>query len=151
VTVRTRANAVPETRDLFKTAYPVPTGFALVTDNATELTAALASRSALEEAFNATAFEPQERWVTYLLSPVPRRIRDLDGLVHVSPGLVTDEVTLVTGLTPRRTHWTKRSASSPHEAEGEMVLHFVQDPSPLPARFWLFGRQAGLRLIWYQK
>lgn len=147
VTVRTRANAVPETRDLFKTAYPVPTGFALVTDNATELTAEIASRSALEEAFNATAFEPQELWVTYFLSPVPRRIRDLDGLAHVSPGLVTDEVTLVTGLTPRRTHWTKRSASSPHEAEGEMVLHFVQDPSPLPARFWLFGRQAGLRLI----
>lgn len=148
VAVREQANnAVPRTPDLFTTAYPVASGYALVVRDQAALETALASHTVLETNLGATAVEKQEHWESYILSPVPRRIHTLNGPTAVDTTLTINEITLVTGATPCRAQWTRRSESSAYEAEGEMVLYLPRDASPPPSRFRLFGRQANLRPI----
>ncbi len=146
--VRQQANAIPETQNLFKDAYAVASGFCLVARNPADLQKALAAKTALERTLDATV-EPQESWEKYLLSPVPRQIRNLLGPVEVSPEMVIDEIKLFTGAIPRRAQWTRRTESEAmaHATEGEMVVYIPHDSAPPPTFFRIFGRQTCLRRV----
>jgi hypothetical protein len=144
--VRSQANAVPEAKDLFTAAYPIPSGFTLLARSPAALAIALEAQSQITVALNATALEGQEAWDPYLLSPVPRHLRGLDGPIEVTASLVREEINIVLGLTPRHAAWTRRTAGQA-DPEGEMVVYFPRGSTPPTPRLWLFGRQALLRPI----
>jgi hypothetical protein len=144
--VRSQANAVPEAKDLFTAAYPIPSGFTLLARSPAALATALEAQTQIVAALNATALEGQEAWDPYLLSPVPRHLRGLDGPIEVTASLVREEINIVLGLTPRHATWTRRTAGQA-DPEGEMVVYLLRGSTPPTPRLWLFGRRALLRPI----
>lgn len=154
---RNAANACNETRDLFRDAMPVSTGFALLARDTPSAALAASASEALREHLRALAVEPEEKWTAYILRPVPRQVRGVPGLsdsgVPVTTDMIATEVALQTGLRPRRTAWTRKTEAAPLEGEaalteGEAIVHFpaeLTEGTRLPARIRIFGQAAWLR------
>lgn len=77
---RNAANACSETRNFFRDAILVPTGFALLARDMPSVALAARASEALCKHFRALAAEPEEKWTAHMLSPVPRQVRGVPGL-----------------------------------------------------------------------
>lgn len=102
--VRNAANACSETRDFFREAILVPTGFALLTRDMPSAALDADAHKALCKHLGALAVEPEEKWTAYILRPVPRRVRGVPGFsdswVLVIPNMIATEVALQAGIRP---------------------------------------------------
>lgn len=148
---RNAANACGQTRNLIRDAIPVPTGFALLARDIPSAALAAQAAEALCKHLGALAVEPEEKWAAYILRPVPRQVRGVPGLsdsgVVVTSEMIASEVTLQTGVQPRRTVWTRKTEAVPLEGEaapteGEAMVFFPTELSAgtrLPARIRIFG------------
>jgi hypothetical protein len=150
--VRQRAEALPETKGLFKDAAAVRSGFALIPRRPLPQAIPPEALTALQKHLEASIVEPQEDWTTFLLEGIPRRVYSLGTTgpedLAVSPEMISEEVYLQTNLRPRRALWTRQSQQDNSPVEGTAILHFPSSAlkgARIPYRLRVFGLAAILR------
>ncbi len=146
VDVRAKANNAVGT-ELFHDAQPIPSGFALATQDTAMASQILREPQALQEALQATKIEAKEAWAGYLITPVPKAIRSYDGSsVQVSNETLASEFKLQARFSARKIYWTRKSTTDTTAQEGEVVVYLPAGQPP-PTRFRFLGTPVTMRPI----
>ena len=118
--VRAKVNSLTKAESPVKDVHHVASGLALVA-KAAEI---LQDKKKIKNALGADNVEQQEKWVSFLLAPIPRRIFDYQGKDVVTEVILRQEINLATDITPCRVAWTRRSLES-LEPNGTVVVSMM--------------------------
>lgn len=137
--IRSRINRIMGGEERVMDAHYVRSGVALVAKSGMKATEILQFRDQITTTVGDAKVEQQEKWVSFLLNPVPKRLTSLEGGVDVTPELVAREIQLQTGMTLRRVAWTRNSSQS-GLAEGVILAYMTPAMAKSwPAHIRLFG------------
>ena len=119
-------------------------GLALVARTPTLLHQILQDTEKIKLALGADNVEQQEKWASYLLTPIPRHTYHI-GKIEITPELLQQEINLATGITPCRAVWTRQSLNS-SESEGTVLVSLTATKArSWPGRLRLFGQAVSVQ------
>lgn len=143
--VRSHINKIMGGEERIMDVHYVRSGIALVAKSGLKATEILQFKDQITNTVGNASVEQQEKWVSFLLNPVPKRLTTSDGGVDVTPELVSREIQLHTGMTMRRVAWTKKSSQS-GLAEGVILAYMTPAMAKSwPAHMRLFGQAVSVQ------
>ncbi|KHJ30250.1 hypothetical protein EV44_g3954 [Erysiphe necator] len=101
---------------LVSDVWMVPSGVAILAPTPAKAAAILQSKSAIENRFGNATVERQESWTTFVIGPIKKKIRCIEGLRDPMDGLLQQELAHIRDTVPiREMSWTRRSLNDePH-------------------------------------
>ncbi|KAI0999196.1 hypothetical protein K3495_g8998 [Podosphaera aphanis] len=137
---------VPE-RYLVSDVWSVPSGVAILAPTPTKAAAILQSKTAIEERLGNANVERQETWTPFIVGPVQKKVRCLDGLRDPMDGLLLEELASVREAVPiRYMNWTKRSQND--ELYGHFRIYVPElKAARFPSRLRVFGEAVPVHSI----
>ena len=138
---RGRVTAILGNPDLVRDVHKTVSGVAIVTAGGAKASAVLKHAEEIKTKLGATNVERQEHWEKIVVRPVPHTVHTPMGPVPVTEEMISNEIKLQTGLTPRRVAWARGSSGfAGLSPTGEVGVHL--SPADLQRWRWklrLFG------------
>ncbi|KHJ35962.1 putative effector protein [Erysiphe necator] len=137
---------VPET-SLVSDAWIVPSGIAVLAPTPAKAAAILQAKKAIEDRFGNALVERQEAWTTFVIGPINKRIRCLDGTQDPMDGLLQEELAHIRDTVPiRDMGWTRRSQNE--EPYGYIRICVPESKAgKFPSRLRIFGEAVSIQRI----
>ncbi|POS84893.1 hypothetical protein EPUL_006568 [Erysiphe pulchra] len=96
-------------RTLIADVWTVPSGVAILAPTPAKAAALLQFKEAIENRFDDAYVESQKTWVTFVVGPIPKKSRSLDGIQDLFDGLLHEELASNHDVVPiRHVSWTCR-------------------------------------------
>lgn len=110
-TIRQKLGQILKNDKVAKDVWAVPSGFTVLANTPAQAAMIIAHASEIENTIGSAKVERQEKWTTFVVGPIPKRIQTIDGIVDpVAEGHVLAELQLVRDNMPiRRLEWTRRA------------------------------------------
>ncbi|KHJ35584.1 hypothetical protein EV44_g4126 [Erysiphe necator] len=97
-------------KTLIADVWTVPSGVAILAPTPAKAAALLQFKEVIENRFGDACVERQETWTTFVVGPIPKKIRSLDGVHDPLDGLLHEELASIRDVVPiRHVSWTRRS------------------------------------------
>lgn len=137
---------VPDS-SLVSDVWSVPSGVAILAPTPAKAAAILQAKTVIEERFGNATVERQETWTTFVIGPIQKKVRCLDGLRDPMDGLLLEELASVREAVPiRYMNWTKRSQND--EPYGYIRICVPElKAARFPSRLRVFGEAVSVRRI----
>ncbi|KHJ34729.1 hypothetical protein EV44_g3750 [Erysiphe necator] len=124
---------------LVSDVWMVPSGVAILASTPVKAAAILQSKSAIENRFGNATVERQELWTTFVIGPIKKKIKCIEGLRDPMDGLLQQELAHIRDtVLIREMSWTRRSLNN--EPHGYIRI-CVPEPKAgkFPSRLRIFG------------
>ena len=143
--VRAKVNSLTKAESPVKDVHHVASGLALVAKTPAKAAEILQNKEKIKNALGADKVEQQEKWVSFLLAPIPCRIFDYQGKDVVTEVILQQEINLATDITPCRVVWTCRSLET-LEPNGTVIVSMTSAKARAwPGRLRLFGQAVSVQ------
>jgi hypothetical protein len=115
--IRQKIGQILKNDKVAKDVWAVPSGFTVLANTPAQAATIIAHGTEIENAIGSAKVERQEKWTTFVVGPILKRIQTVDGIVDpVAEGLVLTELQLVLDNMPiRRLEWTRRAQDALEE------------------------------------
>ncbi len=147
--IKQKIMSIAGTDKAVRDVWPTRSGFAVLANSPAQAATIVAKATQIENAIGSAKVERQEKWTTFIVGPIPKRIRTLEGMMDpVAGGLLTAELQPVSDAMPiRRMEWTNRS-KDPGLLEGHIRICVPQTrASKFPIRMRIFARPVSTQRI----
>lgn len=134
-------------KSLVADVWTVPSGIAILAPTPAKAAALLQFKEAIEKRFGNAKVERQETWVTFIIGPIPKKIRGLDGMYNTMDGLLEEELAPIKENVPiRHIGWTHRSENE--EPYGQVRICVPENKADkFPSRLRVFGEAVSIQRI----
>lgn len=134
-------------KSLIADVWTVPSGVAILAATPAKAAALLQYKEAIENRFGDANVERQETWTTFVVGPIPKKIRGLDGFYDPFDGLLQEELAPIRDAVPiRHVSWTRRSLND--EPFGYIRICVPETKASMfPSRLRLFGEAVSVQRI----
>lgn len=135
-------------KSLVSDVWSVPSGVAILAPTPAQAATLMQSKAAIEERLGNAKVERQEKWSTFIVGPIPKRVRCLDGIRDPMDGLLLEELASVRDAIPIRfMNWTRKSESD-DEPFGRIRICVPETRADkFPSRLRIFGEAVSIQRI----
>lgn len=134
-------------KTLIADVWTVPSGVAILAPSPAKAATLLQYKEAIENRFGNANVERQETWTTFVVGPIPKKLRGLDGLYDPFDGLLQDELAPIRDIVPiRHVTWTRRSLNDEPFGNIRICVPEIK-ASKFPSRLRLFGEAVSVQRI----
>ncbi|POS86653.1 hypothetical protein EPUL_001479, partial [Erysiphe pulchra] len=97
-------------KSLVSNVWSVPSGIAILASTPAKAASNMQSKAAIKERIGNATVERQEKWMTFVIGPIPKKVRCLDGMQDPMEGLLQEELATVRDYLPiRYMNWSRKS------------------------------------------
>ncbi|KHJ31716.1 putative effector protein [Erysiphe necator] len=145
--LRQKVQSVLSDKSLVSDAWFVPSGVAILAPSPTKAATLMQFKDTIEKMFGEATVERQETWKTFVIGPIPKTIRGLDGVHNTMEGPLQEELAFVRDIVPiRYMGWTRRSQNE--EPYGYIRICVPESRADkFPSRLRIFGEAVSIQRI----
>ena len=100
--LRQKVQELVSDKSLVSDVWAVPSGVAILAPTPAKAAAILQNKTAIEDRFGSATVERQEKWTNFIIGPIPKKVRCLDGFRDPMDGLLSEELAAVKEIIPIR-------------------------------------------------
>ncbi|POS82654.1 hypothetical protein EPUL_006041, partial [Erysiphe pulchra] len=134
-------------KSLVSDVWAVPSAVAILAPTPALAAAILQNKTAIENRFGSAVVERQEKWTNFIIGPIPKKVRCLEGFRDPMDGLLSEELAALKEIVPiRYMNWTRRSQDD--QPFGHIRISVPEAKSnKFPPRLRLFGEAVFVQRI----
>ncbi|POS83874.1 hypothetical protein EPUL_004565 [Erysiphe pulchra] len=122
-------------------------GVAILALTPDKTAALLQFKEAIENRFGDACVERQETWTTFVMGPIPKKLRSLDGIQDPFDGFQHEELASIHDVVPiRHVSWTRRSLNDESVGNTRLCVPEIK-ASKFSSRLRLFGEAVSIQGI----
>ncbi|KHJ31237.1 hypothetical protein EV44_g4058 [Erysiphe necator] len=93
--LRQKIQELVSDKSLVSNVWSVPSGVAILASTPAKAASIMQSKATIEERLGNAIVEQQEKWTTFVIGPIPKRVRCLDGMQDLMEVLLQEELATV--------------------------------------------------------